>query len=399
MEATAVAAASASEVTAASASARACELPRFLEALLERVPPSGLVELERVLRGHLFRARPAAERRVQELSHLAELLESEFAVHLPHHPRAPVQVSQCDYDRTRPNGAPSAEMLVDRYVYWEWACRAAWGLRTDGSKSKPGQPWAHPLRGKRRQYKYTREDVIDSIRECALALCRRPSSNVFQEWTRAERRRRKRAGGQPRHPHSSAEGRRPVRLADMHAVYKQFSSWAAALAAANISDAELGSARLKLLGVPDQPATVKSWPGSTPAERLLALDASALAELGLRTRHDSQRLARRGFGHLPVSRAAAFAHALGGSLAWLAGSSVEPGDVCAPDAHFNGPEYTRRRKAAGVRENSILCQARLGVVNYRRIIRESVEPTLDTVSRFARAVGCSVDELVSATRR
>ena len=222
------------------------------------------------------------------------------------------------YELTRPARAPTAETLIDRYGGarsdgWAWACRAAWGLLPDGRKTKPGQAWASARRGKRLGPRSNRDTVISSIRACAFALLRRPSSNVYIAWRDARRRRpRERAGG--------GAPRAQERLASIAACYQHFASWERALLAADITDADLADARAKLLAGRD---------GASPSDRtpsahdvLAALTGDELDELRL-TEQLRDRLLRNRCGGLPVSEASALAHALGGSLDWLAGVSEE----------------------------------------------------------------------------
>lgn len=226
---------------------------RPLLILLEHATPEARLQLEHVLNGLLRPPPTAAARRVAELGHLARLLETDLAIHIPNHPIAPVQVSQRDYDRTRREEAPSAETLIERYGHWEWACRAASGLLPDGRKTNLAKPWASPMRGRRRSPDYTREDALGSIRDCAFALCRRPSSNVFKEWVARERRRRKRARGGMRREIPDAAGGGRGRVPGIESVYRHFpradrtgpgaqSRWATALAAADITDEFLATA-------------------------------------------------------------------------------------------------------------------------------------------------------------
>jgi len=94
-------------------------------------------------------------------------------------------------------GAPSAETLARRYGSWKRACYAAYGLRIDGSKNAPGDPWASGVPGRPPAKACTRDECIESVRLCAREIGRRPSSNAYAyaKW-RAYRRARARAAGE-----------------------------------------------------------------------------------------------------------------------------------------------------------------------------------------------------------
>jgi hypothetical protein len=339
-----------------------------LTVMLEHCSVAGKVELERMLTATLYPAPSVTENRLAELLPLAEVLESSLAVHVPNHPVAPVQVEQETYDRVRPAGAPSAQTLIKRYGGasrggWYWACRAAWGLMPDGRKREPGAAWGYPNRGTSRLPPSSRDAVLASIRECALALGRRPSSHMFKRWVETQRRaKRGRRGERGR----AGTGQR---LFGMDAVDRHFSGWRVALAAANITEAELAQARAGRLpsgGVGTSAAGASSvggagraegaegaFPGGgSPADRLLALSSDELASAGF---SDAERaalakLGAKGFRKLSLSRAAALAHTLGGSLDWLAGvggastvTAVEhaPGEVAATVVRFDGEAFNR----------------------------------------------------------
>jgi len=134
--------------------------------------------------------------------------------------RAPL-LGQGEYDRTRPDGAPSASRLSRRYGGWETACRAAFGLQADGTYPGHGQPWPAAWRGPGSKPRpYTREECLDGIRACARALGRRPTVETYRAWL-ADQARRARAGDKPR-----------PRLADYNTLRRQFGGWPAAAAAA-----------------------------------------------------------------------------------------------------------------------------------------------------------------------
>lgn len=365
-----------------------------LLVMAEALTPAGAMELERLL-GALLKA-PAptpAQERVAELFALTQLLESELAVSLPRHPIAPVQVSQTDYERTRPTGAPTAETLVERYGGarkdgWAWACRAAWGLLPDGRKTKPGQAWPSTLRGRPRPPRSERDMVIRSIRECAFALLRRPSSNVYVEWLAAQRRRAKAGPG-------GGQTCEPKRLASIAAVYQQFpQGWPTALAAADVTDSELEQARAAWLpGAAAHGQAQRQAAEPTPAQRLVELNDDQLSALGLdeRTR---DRLLRKGFGELALSRAAAVARGLGGSLDWLAGADVQPGQPPDPHVRFDPDVFRAVAKQAGVKLEALRLKTKLDVSSWRALTHSKREPLLGHLAGWAATLRCRLEELL-----
>jgi hypothetical protein len=372
-----------------------------LLVMLDSATDFGVVELENAL-GALMKgpAPTSAEQRVAELSALSQLLESELAVRYAGHRIAPVQVSQRAYDATRPPGAPTAETLIKRHGGekkdgWSWACRAAWGLLPDGRKTKPGCGWASGLRGRKRGPRSDRDLVIRSIRECAFELLRRPSSNVYIEWLAAHRRRADSGpgGGRASNPH---------RRASIPAVYQQFPrGWTSALAAADITDAELADARAKLLAQRSPAAAsaaaaraAASTP--TPAQRLAGLDAEQLASLGLdeRTR---ERLLRKGFGELRVKQAAALAHALRGSMEWLVGADIDPGEPADPSTRFDPDALRAAAKRSDIKLEALRAKARLDVSGWRAVMTRKREPTLAQVQRWAASVRSDAAALLATT--
>ncbi len=369
--------------------------------MLDGVTDFGVVELERLLAALLRGPAPTpAEQRVAELFALSQLLESELAVSLPHHPTAQRQVSQVDYDATRPPGAPTAETLVKRYGTvekdgWSWACRAAWGLLPDGRKTKPGMGWPAASRGKKRSPRSDRDAVIRSIRACAFELLRRPSSNVYIEWLNAQRRRANDGPGGGR------AGQRQG-SASMAAVYSQFPrGWASALASADITDSELAATRARgaaerspgrsrrgagsataVHSVPHALGTETSPP--TPAGRLAGLGPKQLAALDLDERTRS-RLLRNGFGQMPLGHAVTLARALDGSLAWLAGRDDWPGEPPDTGARFDPTALRAAATRSGIHLEALRGTGKLDVSGWRAIMTGKSEPTLSQVQRWAAA--------------
>ena len=216
-------------------------IPEALLVLLDHCPAAGLVELERAIAYRLRRELTPAQRRVAELGTLAKLLGSPLAREIPYHAVATIQIDRKVYDDHRPPEAPSSETLVNRYGGakkggWWWALRAAQGLLDDGRSRGPGKPWVDGRRGRPAPPPTTPAHAIHSIRACALALGRRPSSSVYDEWVTARMRR-----------HGSvAPG--IGRLCSFDTVCRHFGTWKAALDATDLTDEELAEARAARLG-------------------------------------------------------------------------------------------------------------------------------------------------------
>lgn len=165
-------------------------LPAPVIAILDAVEPAGLLELERVLRCRLAPPATASERRVAEIGPLAGLLETDGFLHW----RGFRAIEREAYDAKRPAGAPVSGTIVARFHTWLEACRSADGLLPDGRYRGPGRPW--PQRRGVTPVRYTREDVLDAIRECERDLRREPTSSEYQLWCRAKRVQARRTGAE-----------------------------------------------------------------------------------------------------------------------------------------------------------------------------------------------------------
>jgi hypothetical protein len=144
--------------------------------MLALLPAADRMWIARGLHRQLNAAPSAAEERVAELGLLARMIEEmpEPATEWPY-------VERQAYDEHREHedpGAARSALLTERYGTWSQACRAAHGLQPDGRKSQPGQPW--PTGGK--VAKFSDGECIASIRACADALGRVPSSHEYQRW-------------------------------------------------------------------------------------------------------------------------------------------------------------------------------------------------------------------------
>lgn len=163
--------------------------------MVERLPPDALDEVRRALRAKLNAPPTAAERRVDELRFLAQLLDE-----LPQPPDRPPYVARKVYDQRRAleaQEAPPSGRLQRRYGTWVSACAAAWGLREDGRWIGAAQPWPRP--GRRRK-NYSAEEAKASVRRCRERIGHVPSSSEYHAWI-GIRRARARAEGQDVSPY------------------------------------------------------------------------------------------------------------------------------------------------------------------------------------------------------
>jgi hypothetical protein len=206
------------------------ELPVAVRTLVDAASPEALRELERALRLRLAPAMTAIDKRLSLLGPLRDMIavreeiqdvEGDIRVHQ--------LVERNTYDEQRPPNAASGAQLVRLFGTWPTACAAAAGLLADGRWLGERVPWASAIPDKQRPPAYTRDEVIAALGACARWCGCRPTSNTYYQW--AARRR--------------AEARRvrapSPRLPAQSSVERHFRSWAAALGAAAINDAELGT--------------------------------------------------------------------------------------------------------------------------------------------------------------
>jgi len=357
-----------------------------LMAMVRAAPLAAAAELERALWLRLTPEPTALESRVSELGALHALLVSPAAHEAPG-TWAPVQIDRDLYERLRPEGAPSAKTLVGRYGEWASACRAALSMVEDGRLTGPGKPWKARAPGAISPPPYTREECIAGYRACALALGRRPTSGVYENWVLARRRRRRRQGGRT----SAAGTRSGPRLPGRNSIRRHFRRWSELASAAALTDAELDAAwrhRLCVLGDP-QPAPSDAYCAAT---RLGRLSAEALTELGL-SADERERLVREGLHDLPLAQAAPLAHALSGSLDWLAGRTLEPSPPAAVALVFDGDAYKRLRGKQKVPEDAVLETLDWTLGQLRRVMTGRDEPPLGALTTIASLLGVETKEL------
>jgi hypothetical protein len=258
--------------------------------------------------------------------------------------------------------APSSDRLARRYGGWQKACRAAFGLQSNGNYFGFSQPRPPAWRGPgSKPRKYAREESLEGVRACARALRRRPATTSYRAWV-ADQARRARAAGKPR-----------PRLADYTTLRRLFGGWEPALAAAAITDADLVAAaaapggdggassreeinnKININTRAPHAATAaaarrrrrrrldrhQGEDQASPLAAIVAVDDDALAAASLDPQAMRAAAADDAIGELALADAAALVAALGGSLDWLAGPTPERG---APHAARRG---AARSPAAG----------------------------------------------------
>ena len=347
-------------------------------AMISGLAPAAREQLARALHGELHPPEAAGDRRLRELLPLARLLDEQAGrdgitpayggpgarkPSLTHAGTFPV-VAQTDYDRQRPTDAPSGAALAKRFGGWVLACRAVFGLQADGRYRGVGKPWANGTRGKPRKTAFTRDEALHAIRACALAYGRRPTSVLYIDWS-----------GRRRH-HARISAAPDPRLPAYPHYHRRYGGWRRALELAAISDLELAEAR-----------AARGEPGPevpedrTPAGRLRAADVARLAAAQVGP-DDVTRMLKRGFGDLEVSRAAALARILDGSLAWLGGWQPNRGIPPAPGGVLDSDEVRRLRRERAVPEQAILDQLGLTTNDWRRVLdgRDELRSTSSATS-------------------
>jgi hypothetical protein len=157
--------------------------------MVKVLPPAATGELGQALHAKLNAPPTAAERRVNMLRLLAQMLDEQ-----PQHPGNLPYIARQIYDQRRsqnPSLGPTSARLQREFGSWARACYAAWGLLDDGRHWGEGEPWARPPRqGKG----FTATEAITSIRTCAKTLGRVPSSYEYHTWVINRRARARRLG-------------------------------------------------------------------------------------------------------------------------------------------------------------------------------------------------------------
>jgi hypothetical protein len=152
---------------------------------------------------------PAGKGRVLELHFLARLLDER-----PQPPETLPYVERTEYDARRraesESAAPSSSRLVKRYGSWQLACYAAFGIRDDGRRAFGEAPWLRRPIGEGKPKKFTTEECIAAVQECAVALGHVPSGKEFQQWQLAMKRSARALG-------------RTARVASLRAVLRELA--------------------------------------------------------------------------------------------------------------------------------------------------------------------------------
>ena len=351
-----------------------------LLAMARAAPPEAVAELERAVRLRLEDSPTLLEDRLKELGALSEILRSLPASTEGEDPAATPRLSQDEYERLRPADAPSARVLSRRHGSWPRACRAADSMLADGRVRGPGLPWRVLGPGEARPPAYTREECIAAYRACALSLGRRPSSFVYDSWLADVRRRRRH--GAPRRS----------RVPDPSVIYRLFGSWPEFAAAAPLTDAELDGAwrfRLCVLQSP-QPEMAETAEG--PHARLRRLRDQELADAGF-SEQAREQLLRGGVLAMALGQATALAHALGGSLDWLAGRTNEPSPRAPAELRFDAEAYKRLRRERGVPEDAVLEALDWTLGQLRRVMTGRDEPSLGALVTMASLLGVEAKAL------
>lgn len=158
-------------------------VPASLLAMLDQVDADSLQRLYKVLAVTLKPPPKPRQKHEDELGALHAMLMAAGVVESGQ-PRIPRR----RYDAERPGGAPKSARLVERYGSWFKACRAAAGLNVPAGTEGAPRPWSAPQRTQGRGPRFTREEVIEAVVQCAAAAGRVPSSNVYYAWSAKQRK-------------------------------------------------------------------------------------------------------------------------------------------------------------------------------------------------------------------
>jgi hypothetical protein len=363
-------------------------------AMIAHLDPFALAEFNRALALRIRAPAPtAAVRRWSRLGLLAEVLES-----APIGLRGFPMIERGIYDGVQQlshANALSSRQLVDAFGSWPRACRAAAGLQPDGTKTAPRQPWPQAFRGGTRPAPYTEEEVVGAVRQCAFELGRRPSSADYHRWC----------------THARAQARArglPCRLPTIRTIYRLFPArrgdpprrrWQRVLDAARITDIELAAVRAGW--VPGNADSTRTGDGlqiridrHSPLGALACADPDRLTRIGIKREQRDGLLATADFGPLWLSRAAALASLLEGSLDWLAARTSEPTPAASADARFDHEQFSALRRSAHLPEKTV--RAKLGRMphpTYRQLIAGAREPTLRETAIMANLLTTTIDNL------
>jgi hypothetical protein len=331
-----------------------------IRAMLAELDGPSLAELERALRGSLAPVRETpVERRVRRLGFLARMIKNTGSAQPP----------RIEYDEQRPAGTPSGQELVYEYGSWRKACRAADGLLPDGRILRAsGDTAVRGARIGRKTEAYTRNEITNAIRRCALATGRKPTSLAYERWREREIAAAKRTG------------RDRPRLPTLVSIARTFRTWRQALAAAVIDERELEKARAKALPRTDR------WP-----QKLTPSELEAVGATHLLTRNGEVDVAA--IEQLPVSDALELCRTLDCSLEYLGGASTR--GRAPRGTRFAHETWKARLAASGVGERELLKRIGLPLGPYRQLLRGRHEPTLGQLRIFASISGAPLEALLT----
>ncbi len=193
-------------------------------------------------------------------------------------------VRAVDYDRQRPESAPTARTLARRHGSWRRACALAWAMTAPGA----GRAWASTRTGGAKAARYTPDEARAAVRAYARECGELPRDpHAFRLW-RAARLGEPRAAGKPlpRWPSFTLIARRLGR-----------GSWKRAMENALITPDEIDEYRRALLTAMRLPTT------SAGADDQRAA-APSLAGRRLSAASISERRKEMGLSHADLLRAA-----------------------------------------------------------------------------------------------
>jgi hypothetical protein len=159
-----------------------------LRAMLRVLSPELRLDYAAALNRLVNAPASAAAGRIDDLLLVAQLLDQQ-----PQPPESMPYIERREYDAQRiglNSQAPSSSRLVKQYGSWARVCTAAFGLRADG-RNVFGGSTLMPRSGRGQPRKFTPDECIASLRNCATILGHIPSASEYQAWyLRAKRRAR-----------------------------------------------------------------------------------------------------------------------------------------------------------------------------------------------------------------
>jgi transcriptional regulator with XRE-family HTH domain len=329
-------------------------------AMLDELDGPALGELEHALRGQLAPApETPAERRVRQLGLVAQLIRETGAARPP----------RTDYDQLRPADAPSSQALVEEYGRWRKVCRAAEGLLPDGRILRTdGNTRVRNAGIRTKTRSYSRNEIANAIRQCALATGRRPTSLSYERWRDREVAQAKQSG------------REMPRLPTLITIARWFRAWPQALAAAAIDERGLERERAKRLPRSDR-----------RPQKLTATELERVGATRLLTR--TGNVDKTAIEQLPLRSALDLCRALDCSLNYLAGAGDR--GRAPVGTRFAHETWKTRLAASGVGERELLKRIGMPLGPYRQLLRGKHEPTLRQLQTFAAITAAPLTALLT----